>query len=471
MKLLNRHKAIPEPKPEPVGTSYLISEDDSYTGLGAQFQRQRVEKTLKPGEHKTPESGEFYTTFEAVQLGLASKPFNSDIFVDLYELEPIFHATVGRIASDVAGAAGWTLKLKDGAKENEAEKKKIEALLKHPNEEDSLRSILERLVIDRGVVGLYALEVVRNAKEEIAELHHIPAHTIWAHKDKERYCQIRRVGLETKQVWFKKFGLEKDFSSATGEEGDYSLEERANELIVVKNYYHKNDYYGAPEALSALGAILTLIGIKDYNFTFFEYYGIPPYVIILRGEYDKKTKENLKKFVQKGAASGNPHRSLVLETTKEGADIEFKPLNTNVKEISFLRYHQTLANQVLAVYSMPAYRIGINIVGSLGGSNIKESTEIYKQSVVDTLQEDIQNLITTKIIEQGLNCQSYEFDLNEMDIRDEFEQADKATKLVQSGILNPNEVRQDMAKKPYPGGDTFYVSSQLIEVGEAEEEG
>ena len=116
---------------------------------------------------------------------------------------------------------------------------------------------------------------------------------------------------------------------------------------------------------------------------------------------------------------------------------------------------------------MPPYRIGINQVGKLGGSNIREATEIYKQSLVEPLQTNIENIVNM-ILTQGLDCTDYRFQLNDMDIRDEIAQAKQHMDLVRSGIMTPNEARARMGLKPYEGGDVFYVDSDFISVADAQ---
>jgi len=272
-----------------------------------------------------------------------------------------------------------------------------------------------------------------------------------------------------KKVWFKQFGLKKNFHLKEGTEGDYDEEKRANELIFLLNYYPRNDYYGVPNILPAVGSVIGLIGIRDYNLAFFTNYGVPAYMVILSGDWDEGAEKIIKKHLDteiKG--SEKAHKTMVLQVPEGGA-ATFEPLSVAVKEGSFRVYQQVLREDILAAYSMPAYRIGINIVGSLGGTNIGESTVIYNQSVVEPLQEDLEDIFNNRIIEEGLDCHSYKFKFNDMDLRDRDAEAKRNNEAIQHGKMTPNEARnlEDLGET-YPEGDRFYMNASLIEVGQAE---
>ena len=397
------------------------------------------------------------------EAGLASRPYPPESFLTLYESNPIFWATVKQIATDVAGI-GWKLVLREGKKENDAEKKTINDFFSKPNSL-SLRKICERLIIDWGAIGYFGLEVTRNGAGKVDGLHHVPAYTLWVHTGKEKFCQKRGM----KKVWFKEFGLAKNFHLEEGTEGKYEEEKRANELIYLKNYYPRNDYYGVPNILPAVGAVIGLIGIRDYNLAFFTNYGVPAYLVLLTGQWEDEAEKIIKKHLDTEIkASENAHKTMVFQVP-EGGTVTFKPLSVDIKEGSFRVYQQVLREDILAAYSMPPYRIGITIIGKLGGSTALEATRIYNQSVVEPLQEDLEDIFNGKIIEEGLDCHSYKFKFNDMDLRDRDAEAKRNNEAIQHGKMTPNEARnlEDLGET-YPEGDRFYISSALIEVGEAE---
>ena len=340
---------------------------------------------------------------------LISPPYSPDVLLTLYESNSTFWRCVHQLAIDVAGL-GWNLQLLKDKKENKSEHERLMSLLSRPNADDSLRAILKQLLVDWGAIGWFGLEVVRNNKGDIAELYHVPAQTLRVHASKEKYCQKRN----NKKVWFKKFGLEKDISSKDGKEGTFSNEIRANELIFYKNFYPRSDYYGVPNAISAIGDIIGLIGLRDYNLAFFENYGVPSAMIILEGDWDEGSDKTVSEFLNKEIkGTDNAHRTLVV-TQPDNCTFTYKPIGTEVKEGSFRLYEQTRREDILIAYSMPPERIGVRIVGKLGGNVAEEATHIYVQSVVEPLQTDLEDIINQKLLQSEI----YEFKFENIDLRD-----------------------------------------------------
>jgi len=389
-------------------------------------------------------------------------PYPPESFLVLYESNPVFWRCVNQLAIDVAGL-GWSLQLCENAKEDKAEAERINEFLEKPNSGgEYLRTILKQLLIDWGTIGWFGIEAVRDNKGGVAEIYHIPAHTFRIHKSKEKFCQIRN----NKKVWFKKFGLEKDISPKDGKEGKFSIKTRANELIYYKNHYPKSDHYGAPNILPAVGDVIGLIGLRDYNLAFFENYGIPSAIIILEGEWEAGSDKKISEFLEKEIkGSENAHRTLVVKQ-QENCEFKYTPLETKVKEGSFRLYEQVRRDHILIAYSMPPERVGVRMVGKLGGNVAEEATKIYVQSVVEPLQLDLESIIN----QQLLQSETYKFKFEDIDLRNYADEIKRMNEQIEHGTLTPNEARNELGYKSYPGGDKFFMMSSLIEIGEAEEE-
>jgi capsid portal protein len=380
-----------------------------------------------------------------------------------------FDACVRQIAKDVAGQ-DWTLQLRDETKKDSPEEtKKIKFLLDDPNtDDDSLTDIFERCIVDWGVIGWWGIEVTRGTDGEVNGLYHLPARTFWIHKDGNKFCQL--IGV--KKVWFKRFGYDAYVHRDTGIEATKSHgKDEANELIYYRNYYAKSSWYGAPNIIAAIGPVKGLIGIRDYNLSFFENYGIPAGLVILKGKWSEEAAKQISDFIDteiKG--SENAHKTIVLNPPAMG-EVEWKPLIVEIKEGHFKLYFKQLRDEVLVCYRMPPYRIGIAETGSLGGGTSAESTPIYVGSVVNPLKNIINFIMSEKIIAEGLSCESYWFKLGELDIRDLTRLIDQAEKLFGMGALTRNGVcdmtGQNRITKEAGGGDDYFISTQYAPLGEA----
>jgi len=402
--------------------------------------------------------------------GLASRPCDPTTLLLVWETDPILFRIIDQIAIDTVGQ-GWILTPRDGEKGNQSEKDQIEELLNGPNPEQSLEDILSSMIIDLEGIGYCSMECVRNNGGKLAELYDLPAHTLWVHKGepgRRRYKFCQKRGLQ--EVWFKRFGIVENFSAATGDEGEFTGEAAAHELIYLKLHYRLNDYYGIPPLLPALASVLGLIGIRSYNRSFFDNYGIPAYMVTLTGEWEEGSDDDIARFLSTEVkGSENAHRTIVLQLP-EGGEIKLAPVSVTEREGSFRIFNQIWREDVLAAYAMPPYRIGIMpATGRLGsGKEAQELTEVYIHSTVEPLQRRFENMMTQRIIQQGLKFNSWSFKLNDLDIRNVAAEVEMYNSLVAHGAMTPNEERAKLAiGDPYPGGAKFYMSTSLKEIAGA----
>lgn len=396
---------------------------------------------------------------------LVPPPYNPIQLLGLYESNSIFWRCVNQLAIDVAGL-GYSLPLRDDKKDNEGELNRINEFLDHKNsDDDRIRGIFKKLLIDWGVLGYFGIEVARNIKGDVAELYHVPAHTLKVHKSKRKYCQVRN----NQKAWFKKFGEPKNINVKTGKimSGKSRGKEVANELIFGKNHYPKSDHYGAPNILSAIGDVVGLIGLRDYNLAFFENYGVPSALIVLEGEWEIGSDKVVRDFLNKELKGNeNAHRSLVV-SQPNNCKFHYEKLSVDVKEGSFKLYEKQRQEDILIAYSMPPERIGIRVVGKLGGNVAEEATKVYVQSVVEPLQLDLEEIMNDQLIQSEI----YRFKFNDIDTRDLIALSERLVKEVGSAIKTPNQAINEIGVyKPYPEGDKYYIATNLIPVGEVEDE-
>lgn len=441
--------------------------------------------TLKADEKKEDKIKSTQLKEEATYLqeqGLIPLPFEADSLLFLKDNCAYFDACVKQIAKDVIGQ-GYTIELREGMKEKKEEKDRILNFMENSggDRDETFEQTLERGIIDWGCIGWWGWEVSRattgKKKGNVNGFWHVPAQTIRVHKDHDKYCQVRG----DKKVWFRRFSQKEDIDLHSGktvteereqEEKDYPEDkekkiERANEMIFYRNYYPQSDYYGAPNILPSVGSVTGLIGVRDFNLAFFENYGVPAALIILKGRWDKASAKKICDFLDveiKG--SDNAHKTMAIHPSKDSEFI-FEKLSVEKKEGSFDTYQKSLRDEVLVVYKMPPYRIGIAETGSLGGSTASESTRIYAGSVVRPLEETVEQLVTNKLFVEGLGVKNYTFNLNELDVRDLDAIAKRDRLYFEMGALTPNQILKRQGKDTYePEGDQYYVSSAFIPTGE-----
>lgn len=399
-----------------------------------------------------------------VEEGLVSLPFNAGQILTLQDNCSYFDSCVRQIARDVMGQ-GWEITLKKGKEENKSEKEKIEYFIANSGgeSEETFGQTLEQAIIDYNSIGWLGIEISRGGKdEEIDGMWHIPAYTLRIHSSHNKFCQIR----DNRKKWFKRFKYEKDVNEETGKE-DGKEGKKAHELIYRRRYYPKDDYYGCPPILPAVGSVIGLIGIRDYNLAFFENYGIPAGIVTIKGKCSDETAKQISDFIDvEIKRSENAHKTLVLRVP-EGGEITYERLSTEVKEGSFEKLDTKLRDHVLSSYNMPPYHIGIVEEGSLGGTTAVQQTRIYARSTIKPVETMINQLVTKGIIEDGLKCGSYEFRLEEMSIRDLEAEIARDEKLFSMGAMTANQlIRKYNLGETFPEGDERYVASKYLPAGE-----
>lgn len=390
-------------------------------------------------------------------------PFSANALLDLKDNCPYFDASVKQIAQDVIGQ-GWRLTEIEEDKGDKTEKIKANEFLKRVNNDnESIENIIYKNMIDWGSIGWFTIEVSRDSSDEINGLWQMPSQTIRIHKDKKKLAQVRG----DKKRWFKLFGEEEDISAKTGE----PIKTRkgfANEAIYRLNYWPQSTYYGAPNVLSAVGSVFSLIGARDYNLSFFQNYGIPAALVILEGDWEENSNKLIRDFLDteiKGTE--NAHKTLVLELP-HGGSVEWQPLSVKEKEGSFLLYNKDMRNEVLVAYKMPPYRIGIVEVGSLGTSVARDTNIIYADSIIGPLKLLSAEMITSLILKQGLGIETWKFEWNPLETRDFNELAKRWALYFGMGAINPNWIRNQLGLEPREDelGDQYYIESRYIPVGE-----
>lgn len=401
--------------------------------------------------------------------GLMSPLYNLEMLAQLLEFNTYHYRACKTKARDTVGL-GWRLKPVEGKENpNEEQRKRGYALFNNVHPFYPLGEILDKAMVDYEATGNGYIEIIRHTSGNIVGMDHIPSHTMRRHRDSVRYQQRR--GL--KKRWFKALGYPEDVDVNTGEiTSGLSEENRANEVLHIYNYTSRSDYYGIPDILPSLGAILGDVQRQEYNIDFFENHAVPAYAVTVAGaDLDEQTEQTIKRFFQEDLKE-NRHSTLVLTAEHpddpNGKPVEFKfeALSVDVKEASFRLYRKDNRDEILSAHGVPKYRAGIAEEGSLGGSIAEEATKIYKQSVINPRQEMLEDRINRFILPE-LEITDWVFKFNEIDTRDEEQEEKRIETDFRMGALTPNELREARGRERVegvPAMDYHYINGQPVEL-------
>lgn len=217
----------------------------------------------------------------------------------------------------------------------------------------SFKTLRKKFRRDMEVVGWGCFEVIRNAANQIVFLRHVEAKTLRLVRLGDTIDtpikvkrgdddMILRVGMRYRRfvqkmnytndglIYFKEFGCPLDLDKTTGEfsapvERDGELfsilpmDKRATEIIYLQVNRDINTPYGVPRWISQTPSILGSRQAEEYNLSFFEGGGVPPFMIIVHGGVLATRAQNA---IEKGLSSkGTKHRGFVVEAESSGGSL------------------------------------------------------------------------------------------------------------------------------------------------------
>lgn len=410
-------------------------------------------KQINPGE--VWRNG--YGVFDVI-----TPPYNLYELANFYDTNFANHAAIdAKVANTVGLGYGFEttpdtmMRMENMENESAMQKarRRIERLkgeatswLESLNDDDSFLTIMEKIDLDLESTGNAYLEVGRTVTGEIGYIGHIPSTTMRVRRIRDGFMQI--VGGRI--VYFRNFG-------ATNP-NPITDDPRPNEVIHFKAYSPLNTFYGVPDILSAY---LSLKGDQlaaQFNIDYFENKAVPRYIVVVKGaRLDSESEDRLFRFLQTGL-KGQNHRTLYvpLPADQEGNKIEFQmmPIEANVQEASFDKYHQKNRDDILMAHQVPLSKLGGVDTGGLAAALAQDRT--FKEQVTRPAQRYIEKMVN-KIIKTKTDLIELKF--KELTLTDEISQSQIIERYIKTQVITPNEAREQLGLPHRPDGDTPFVMS------------
>jgi len=426
-------------------------------------------------------------TFNYDKDKCVAPPYNLTSLIQLLDDNPEHSRCVRAKATDVIGQGYKVVKdpkLKE-SQVKEAQKEELENFYQISSFPIPFLEMLNRMTLDLETTGNGYIEVARNVKGYPAALYHVDVTTIRVREDHEGYLQKK----DNKTVYFQNFGdkivlddtgkiTKRNFiDPKTGKEkNSLGIQQSANEIIHFKYYKPGNQYYGGPDYISALKPIIGSGNAEDYNIQFFENNAIPQYAILVKGAKLSAELKSLIEMYFRTEIRGKAHKTLILSIPHKNVELEFKPLSVETKEGSFEKYRNECRDRILVAHGVPPHRVGIIETASLGSGTGEAQNETYKRSILEPRQRIIEAKFD--IVNQlGFGIKGWLFKFDDIDFKDQKNQAEIAKIYKDMGAMTIDEVRTEfLGKQAFEkGGDRPYiiVGNQIYfldELGEVEAE-
>lgn len=314
------------------------------------------------------------------------------------------------------------------------------------NSDDSFLTTMEKVDLDLESTGNAYLEVGRTVTGEVGYLGHIPSTTMRIRRIRDGFTQI----VSGQVVYFRNFG---------GTNPNPITEDpRPNEVIHFKAYSPLNTFYGVPDILSAYMSLKGDLLAAQFNIDYFENKAVPRYIVVVKGaRLDSESEDRLFRFLQTGL-KGQNHRTLYvpLPADQDGNKIEFTmvPIEANVQEASFDKYHQKNRDDILMAHQVPLSKLGGVDAGGLSAALSQDRT--FKEQVTRPAQRYIEKMIN-KVIKTKTDLVNIKF--KELTLTDEVAQSQILERYLKTQVITPNEAREQLGMPHRPDGDDPFEMS------------
>jgi len=390
---------------------------------------------------------------------VARPPYNFAMLSGLYEQNVHHYASVNAKTYNTVGLGyDWqptpqtTQKLDDleGKKEPLAKlrKKLSRAKIEHDdwidslNKEDTLVETLIKFYKDYEALGNGYLEIGRTQGGEIAYLGHVPAITMRVRRLRDGFVQI---APGNKAVFFRNFGDRETPDVINGDP-------QPNEIIHFKKYAPNSDYYGVPDIIPAVGAVLGSKFATTFNLDYFENKAVPRHMIVVKGATLSTAAEQAMYEFFDVKLKGKNHRTLYVPLPADDPDrkveIDIKPIEAGIQDASFIKYKDNNRDEILSAHRVPISKITLLPGVSLAAA--RDADKTFKEQVTRPVQDLIEKRLNMIVKEKS---DIFKFTLNELSLTDEDTQSKIDERYLRMKVITPNEVRTRKGMPGIDGGD------------------
>ena len=223
-----------------------------------------------------------------------------------------------------------------------------------------------------------------------------------------------------------------------------------NELIHFYEYDPQDDYYGIPEWLPAMATMAMDRAAVEFNTYIFDNGMMIPFAIIIEGgRLSAKARKALQQFLQKNYKGiANAGRAIEIDNDDRNEKIRIEKLdNPSMRDMSFYRLRTLSRDEVIAAHQVPPRLVGIMSAGQLGGTGeVSGQLKIFQETLIKPEQRKLENILNRTIL-ATFGEHKWKIKFNELDITDPKDDAEWYKTLVEIGVLEADEVREEIGYK------------------------
>jgi len=399
--------------------------DDVYTfAVDTEGKAEEVQKAI---QWNIPKSNRV-TSVGGHQF--VAPPYNMDYMLSLFDFNST-HKFCIELKTNLICGIGYEVK--------KTAPKKVKDFLKRPNTiaQDSFIKICKKLRLDYEIFGRYALEIVRSG-DRLA-FYHVPAQNVYVRQKKG-------------SIYVEKYLLKTEMGSFIEYE-PYSFLGRNGRFLLVSDHYNPiSQFYGVPNYISSINAIVGNDTISRYMLNFFSNNARPDYFVIITGtQLNNEQKDELKRNLSGVKGVENAHRAAALSLGADTAKVEIKEVSKVVDE-NFRNTKLDNRDEIAQIHGVPPKILGIASAGSLGsGNEAIGALKILVECIINAEKTEFEDLLN-KVLAVEFNHQSDDiFSFNELSLINEKDLAIVHKTYLDMGVISVNEARLACGMLPLNG--------------------
>jgi len=314
----------------------------------------------------------------------------------------------------------------------------INNLLKHPNSsDDSMRSLISKIVEDVLVIDSGVVEKVKNLKGEIVEIYQVDGATIRPNIDE--------YGVYAEPAYYQYVDPGSQIPDA-----EFDI----NDLLVFRVFPNGESGkigYGYSPVESIAMTVISSLNAMIYNSKYFDDSKLPPFLFNLA----KVPAEELRAFKDAWEAqmSGKPWANVFTNAENMTA----QPLRPSNVDMQFTQLNDWLTKVILSAFELNPIDMGMS--ESTSRSNSQTQERLTKNqgiaSILDVIAQEINDDLIGDMAKIDPAFENVEFAWDNQDKIDDLTQAQVDQIYLVNGVLSPNDVRTRDGMNGREGGDEY----------------
>jgi HK97 family phage portal protein len=225
-----------------------------------------------------------------------------------------------------------------------------------------------------------------------------------------------------------------------------------NDVFHVRNLYSRDGVMGQGLISYATTTLGISLGADNLANNLFANGGLPSGVLEVAGSLDDETYERLKESWKSQNAGRKSGGIAILE---EG--MKFNPISMAPDVLQFLDSRKFSVIEISRFLGLPPTKLFDS--DSARYNNIEHANLEVATDTLDSWAKNLEQEADVKLLKYRFGGRHSELDLYAVFRGDMNTRATYFTKMMQSGSMTPNEIREKEGLAPYAGGDRFYIAT------------